>query len=137
MKPGIIEEELNRETPLSGLASDFTQNELFYKRNHFPSPELDPRYWRLKVNFDSKVFEFALDDLSHMEHTAVGAILECAGNGRSGFGTKIEGEIEWGTGAVGNALWSGVPVCALLEKCGVAKKEISKISEALFLGAGR
>jgi DMSO/TMAO reductase YedYZ molybdopterin-dependent catalytic subunit len=127
-------EELNRETPLQELAPDLTDNRHFYKRNHFPSPEIIAADWSLKIQFGSKVSSFTLDQLNSYEQRSVGAVLECAGNARSGFGIKVEGEIEWGIGAVGSALWSGVPLNVLLTKSGFST-ELSEVTEALFVGS--
>jgi DMSO/TMAO reductase YedYZ molybdopterin-dependent catalytic subunit len=130
-----MEKELNRETPLSKLNSNFTDNESFYKRNHFPSPEIDPKNWCLTVDFDSTKFAFALNDLADLAQTTVNATLECAGNGRSGFGKRVEGEFEWGSGAVGTAIWTGVPVKVLLRKCGITPSKLEGITEVIFEGA--
>ncbi len=47
------------------------------------------------------------------------ATLTCAGNRRSEFsGPKIAG-VAWGAGAIGNALWSGISLAALLRHAGV------------------
>src|ERR1700730_14612686 len=98
-------EELNRETPMSKLALDITDNNSFYKRNHFSNPEIDPRKWKLKIESDSTQYSITLEQLNNFEQRNVGATLECAGNSRTGFGMKVEGEIEWGLGAVGTAMW--------------------------------
>ena len=53
--------------------------------------------------------------LERMPQRTVTATLECAGNGRVGFGGVKEGEVAWGHGAVATATWTGVPVVQLLE----------------------
>ena len=47
------------------------------------------------------------------------ATIECAGNGRGLFELPATSGVQWGTGAVSNATWTGVPLAALLERAGV------------------
>lgn len=44
--------------------------------------------------------------------------LECAGNGRAGFGRAAPGELSWGPGAVSTATWEGVPLRWILRRAG-------------------
>jgi DMSO/TMAO reductase YedYZ molybdopterin-dependent catalytic subunit len=130
-----VKEELNRETPLRQLALDITDNYSFYKRNHFPNPEIDPAKWRLRIESDSTEFSFSLEELNSYEQREVGATLECAGNSRSGFGIKVEGEIEWGPGAIGMAAWSGVSFSTIVRNSGLDRRDLAGVTEIIFVGS--
>src|SRR5581483_4419874 len=48
--------------------------------------------------------------------------IECAGNGRSFFGSQQgtpAGGTQWGLGAIGVAGWTGVPLSTVLDKAGI------------------
>jgi DMSO/TMAO reductase YedYZ molybdopterin-dependent catalytic subunit len=65
----------------------------------------------------------------------VAVTLECAGNGRKHFGRKVDGEVEWGDGAVGTASWSGVSVAQIISAANLDPLELEKTRELLFVGA--
>jgi sulfite oxidase len=82
---------------------------------------VDRESWRLVI--DGVVREplaLRLDDLSHFERATVTAALSCAGNRRSELGavTQIPGQVPWGPGAVGNAVWGGVRLRDVLRTAG-------------------
>ncbi len=54
-----------------------------------------------------------------MIHHRVAVTLECAGNGRTGFKRAARGELRWGNGAVGTAVWTGVQLGRILERAGI------------------
>ncbi|POA46046.1 oxidase, partial [Pseudomonas sp. GW460-R15] len=49
----------------------------------------------------------------------IAAVNQCSGNSRGLFGPRVPGA-QWGNGAIGNALWTGVRLRDLLERAGVA-----------------
>ena len=51
--------------------------------------------------------ELDLDSIKAMRSTTFTAVVECAGNGRVFYEPAREG-LQWQSGAVGNAAWSGV-----------------------------
>src|SRR5579872_4729737 len=128
-------EVLNYETPLEALAQEITDNHVFYKRNHFPSPEISSADWNLKIELGSVKASFSLDELRSFQQRSVSAVLECAGNMRTNFGFKVEGEFEWGNGAVASAIWTGVPLNFLITKSGFNWSELSEITEVIFVGS--
>ena len=65
-----------------------------------------------------------------------GAILECAGNSRVFLVPQVQGA-QWELGAVGNAEWTGVPLCALLERAGLEEDACSKDLIAEYRRKGR
>jgi DMSO/TMAO reductase YedYZ molybdopterin-dependent catalytic subunit len=60
-----------------------------------------------------------LADLRAMSAVEMACVLECAGNGRSGFALPSTSGTQWGLGAVGNARWTGVRLASVLERAGL------------------
>ena len=124
----------NFETPLADLRRPFTRNEAFFVRYHLALiPEVDPRSWRLHVSGASakRPIALSLDDLKHgFERVSLAAVNQCSGNRRGLFTPRVPG-VQWGTGAIGNAVWSGVRLRDILARCGVASDAL----EVVFDGA--
>jgi DMSO/TMAO reductase YedYZ molybdopterin-dependent catalytic subunit len=77
-------------------------NERFFVRNHTSTPLIDPATYRLNV-FGSGLrrpegVSFSLRDLERMPSRSLTAFIECAGNGRSFFGSQ-QGTPAWRAGA--------------------------------------
>jgi len=110
----------NFETPLADLRHPFTANDAFFVRYHLARiPEIDPRSWRLRVGGAStrRPLELSLNDLKRgFEHVALAAVNQCSGNRRGLFTPRVPG-VQWGNGAMGNALWGGVRLRDVLRKC--------------------
>ena len=126
----------NCEAVPQNLQSELTQEDAFYIRNHFPSPKIDVSIWKLDLildGFEKKAFSY--EDLLSMPQKTVVVTLECAGNGRKNFGTKVEGETEWGDFAVSTAEWRGVSVADLLKASDFTDNELSQVKELIFIGA--
>ena len=127
----------NLETPLSSLEGLFTPNELFFVRNHATTtPILDPVSFRLRIEGDAipRPLELSLAELKEMPRRSVVAYLECAGNWRSFFGSVLGRTARggpWGTGGVGCATWTGVPLGEVLTRAGVSADAV----DVLLTGA--
>jgi DMSO/TMAO reductase YedYZ molybdopterin-dependent catalytic subunit len=123
---------LNCETPLPVLGGGLlVPNALFYVRNHFGIPDLDPANWRLSVGgLVERHLLLGLDRLRAMPSATTVATLECAGNGRAGLQLPAPGE-QWGLGAVSTAEWTGVPLTEVLDQAGVQ----AAAQEVVFRGA--
>jgi DMSO/TMAO reductase YedYZ molybdopterin-dependent catalytic subunit len=123
----------NSETPLESLRSWVTPTRLFFVRNHFAVPQLDPATWRLTLaGCVNKPREWTWDQLLALPERTVFATVECAGNGRSFLQQHVHG-VQWGAGAVGHAEWTGIPLRLVLEQAGVQPGAV----EVLFEGADR
>ncbi|MDX0723290.1 molybdopterin-dependent oxidoreductase, partial [Sinorhizobium medicae] len=73
----------NIEFPFASLSDWLIPTELFFVRNHFASPDLDARDWRLRVGGAvERPIELDLDSIKAMRSTTFTAVVECAGNGR-------------------------------------------------------
>jgi DMSO/TMAO reductase YedYZ molybdopterin-dependent catalytic subunit len=108
-----MQEPRNLETPLSDLAAVTTEK--FYVRSHFAVPAVDPKTFKLTVEGHvEKKLELTLSDIKNMEAVSRDVVLECAGNGRVFLSPAARG-LQWGSGAVGQANWTGVPLGVLLD----------------------
>ncbi|WP_439546494.1 molybdopterin-dependent oxidoreductase [Sandarakinorhabdus sp.] len=109
------------ETPLSVFdAHDFTPNDRFFVRWHYPFPtSIDPARHRLRIaGHVAKPLSLSLSDLARLPRHRVAAVNQCAGNGRGLFAPRVAGA-QWGNGAMGNALWEGVRLKDVLALAGV------------------
>jgi DMSO/TMAO reductase YedYZ molybdopterin-dependent catalytic subunit len=123
----------NLESPFELLDGLLTPNHLFYIRNHFPVPQLDARTHRLNLSGAVRnPFTVAYEELRAMPSETRTATLECAGNGRVFLVPPVEG-VQWQSGAVGTAEWTGVPLSALLQRAGLDEQA----SEIVFEGADK
>lgn len=121
-KPSLVVRRLhpdNRETPLSFIKTDTIDNDLFYRRNHFPYPVLPQASFWLPVNgLVNTPRIFSMDELMKMPSKSLKVVLECAGNKRRFFKSNIFGE-QWEKGAMSQGYWKGVPLKTLLDITGV------------------
>jgi DMSO/TMAO reductase YedYZ molybdopterin-dependent catalytic subunit len=105
---------LNLETPLRELTAELTPTDLFFVRNNYDGPPIDPTGYVLRVEGEvDNPLALTLDDLRRMEPVTQTITLECAGNGRS-FHKPPAAGIQWEHGAVGTAAWRGVRLADVL-----------------------
>ncbi|MBS0260823.1 MAG: molybdopterin-dependent oxidoreductase [Planctomycetes bacterium] len=103
------------------LSNWITPLESFYVRNHGPTPHLVTAEHQLSIEglVDRPLKLSIAELLQKFPKYQTTATLTCAGNRRNEFqGPKIGG-VQWGTGAVGNAQWSGVTLAAVLRHVGL------------------
>jgi len=126
------ENPLNGEAPLAALeAGAAMPTGRFYRRNHFPIPDLEAATYRLSVGgLVERKLELSLGDLAALPLRTLVATLECAGNGRTLFVPAIDGE-RWDLGAVSTARWAGVSLRDVLDRAGVKSGAV----EVVFRGA--
>ena len=112
----------NAEPPLSRLRAAFvTAAADFYVRCHGDVPRLDAATHRLVV--DGRVgrrLDLGLADLQSIAPARdVAAVLQCAGNRRADLQpvARTSGD-PWDAGAIGHAVWTGVPLVAILRAAG-------------------
>jgi DMSO/TMAO reductase YedYZ molybdopterin-dependent catalytic subunit len=113
------------ETPFSVFDEGvFTPNDRFYVRWHLASipTRIDGRTFRVKVRGSvSRELDLGLEELStKFERVEMAAVNQCAGNSRGFFTPRVAGG-EWGNGAMGNALWTGVRLRDILDHAGVKR----------------
>lgn len=135
-QPGLVVRQkspLNLEFQFSTLSDWLVPTEQFYVRSHFPAPELDEPHWKLTVEGAvEKPLQLTLEELRALPSTTFAAVMECAGNGRVFYEPAKEG-LQWQSGAVGNASWTGVLLRDVLEKTGLTQKA----QEVVLIGADR
>src|SRR5262245_19550082 len=116
----FIDHGLNKETRLETLRGYLTPASHFFVRNHAPTPVVDLRTWRLRVEGSAleRPLSLSFDELLRLPSRSVICYVECAGNGR-GFFKEFMGKVasgtQWRLGAIGVAEWTGVPLGAILE----------------------
>jgi len=124
---------LNVEFQFASLSDWLTPCDQFYVRSHFSAPELNEAEWRLRVDGAVQTpLQLNLDELKAMPPATLAAVMECAGNGRVFYEPVKEG-LQWQSGAVGNASWTGVRLRDVLAKAGVRGDAV----EVVLIGADR
>lgn len=127
----LRESPFNAETPLDLLDDFVTPTPLFYLRSNFPVPNIRTDSWRLLVDGEvERPLDLSYSELVSMPARELTVTVECAGNGRSNFNPKAEGE-QWSYGAVGNAVWTGTPLRTILKMAGINPPAV----EVLCVGA--
>lgn len=112
----------NYETPRDAFAEIATPNDRFFVRYHLaglPSKE-DLVGWSLTVGGDAaeREIRLSLDDLKALPAAEIMAVCQCSGNRRGLMSPHVPG-VQWGVGAMGNAVWRGVRLRDVLAKTGV------------------
>ena len=95
---------------VAGLSPFVTPNDDFFRIDTaLTTPRVDAAGWRLSVDgLVERPFELSYDDLLGLDSIAETITLQCVSN-------------EVGGSLVGNAVWQGVPLSALLERAGVRR----------------
>ncbi len=100
----------------------FTPNDQFYVRWHLANipTVIDPYAFRLNLRGHVRQsISFTLDELVRkFKPIEFAAVNQCSGNSRGFFAPRVAGG-QWANGAMGNALWRGVSLKALLARAGV------------------
>jgi sulfane dehydrogenase subunit SoxC len=93
----------------------------FYVRNRYPSPIVDPKTWRLKVQGDAieRPLELTYDELTKLPTRKAARYMECFGNGRTlnweQLGHDVKGG-NWGFSAISMGEWEYVPIGEILDR---------------------
>jgi DMSO/TMAO reductase YedYZ molybdopterin-dependent catalytic subunit len=110
------------ETPEHLLDDETTPTEKFYIRNNGQIPEetKNPDAWKFVVDGEvHKPLELTLGELkSRYKPVTRRFVLECGGNGRSGFNPPARGN-QWTNGGIGCAEWTGVRLADVLKAAGL------------------
>jgi DMSO/TMAO reductase YedYZ molybdopterin-dependent catalytic subunit len=96
-------------------------------------PQVKAGDWSLSVAGDAagNMAPLGLADLKkNFKQVEVTAVCQCSGNRRGLFEPHVPG-VEWGVGAMGNAVWRGVRLRDVLAKAGIKKEAV----EIVFDGA--
>ncbi len=117
----------NYETPVNYFDSPFTPNNRFFVRYHNAViPDVKISEWRLRIGGDAvrTPLELTLEQLRRdFKQVEIAALCLCSGNRRGLFQPHVPG-IQWGSGAMGNALWRGVRLKDVLAGAGIDKSAL-------------
>ena len=107
--------------------SVFTPNDAFFVRWHLPNipHTIDPNTFQLNIRGRvNQPLSFSLKNLTQdFEQVDIAAVCQCSGNSRGFFHPHVPGG-QWGHGAMGNAIWTGVRLRDLLLKARLDKKAV-------------
>ena len=99
----------------------------FFVRWHLSNipTTIDPEEFRLTIRGRVKTpLSLTLERLQRdFEQVELAAVCQCSGNSRGYFTPRVPGG-QWGHGAMGNAIWTGVRLGDLLQKAGLNKEAI-------------
>jgi DMSO/TMAO reductase YedYZ molybdopterin-dependent catalytic subunit len=135
----LTDRPVQLETPRHYFRTAFTPNEAFYVRWHLDGiPNgVDLKDWKLQIegNVD-KPSAFTLPDLMRkFKPVSLAAVNQCSGNSRSRLLPRVPGG-QWGNGAMGNALWTGVRLRELLDMAGIKSDSMQVQFQGLETGHG-
>lgn len=124
----------NFETPVAYFRTAITPNNAFFVRWHLAGiPQVDLHKWTLAIGGDSveRELKFTMADLmKQFQQVELTAVCQCSGNRRGLFAPHVAG-VEWGVGAMGNAVWRGVRLKDVLAQAGIKGSAL----EVVFNGA--
>jgi sulfite dehydrogenase len=113
----------NYESPIETFRTAITPDDQFFVRYHLAAiPSMtDLGKWSLTVGGDAaeRQINLSFDDLQkNFPQVEVTAVCQCSGN-RRGLSRPHVAGVEWGYGAMGNAVWRGPRLKDVLAKAGV------------------
>jgi sulfite dehydrogenase len=128
----------NFETPVEYFRGAITPNNAFFVRWHLAAiPQVPLKGWTLSVGGESAQRELKLDMNQlrrQFKPAQVTAVCQCSGNRRGLFEPHVAG-VEWGVGAMGNAVWRGVRLKDVLQKAGVKGEALEVVLDGADQGA--
>src|SRR5262249_49856617 len=135
----LTDRPVQLETPRDYFTSAFTPNEAFYVRWHLDKlpNSIDLKDWRLRVEGNvasPQTFSFG-DLLRKFKAETFAAVNQCSGNSRSRLEPRVAGG-QWGSGAMGNARWTGVKLRDLLGVAGMKSGSVQVQFQGLDQGQG-
>jgi DMSO/TMAO reductase YedYZ molybdopterin-dependent catalytic subunit len=98
---------------------------------------VDLAEWKLKIEGNvNKPLALSLNDLiEKFKPISLAAVNQCSGNSRSRLQPRVAGG-QWGNGAMGNALWTGVRLRELLDGVGIKQGSVQVQFQGLETGPG-
>jgi len=120
----------NFETPVEMFREAYTPNDAFYVRWHSAVPDVALADWRLRVGGPAvqKPREYTHGEIVRkFKRAEVAAVNQCSGNRRGLFSPHVPG-VQWGFGAMGNAVWAGVRLKDVLEDAGLGASALEVVA---------
>lgn len=135
----LTDRPVQLETQRHYFQTAFTPNEAFYVRWHLDGiPNVvDLKEWKLRIEGKvAKPQAWSLSELMQkFKPVSLAAVNQCSGNSRSRLQPRVPGG-QWGNGAMGNAVWTGVRLRELLEVAGVSSGAVQVQFQGLETGQG-
>jgi DMSO/TMAO reductase YedYZ molybdopterin-dependent catalytic subunit len=135
----LTDRPVQLETPRHYFSTAFTPNEAFYVRWHLDSipNNVDLKEWKLQIEGNVAMPQaLSLPELMQkFKAVSVAAVNQCSGNSRSRLQPRVAGG-QWGNGAMGNAMWTGVRLRELLDTAGVKAGSVQVQFQGLETGSG-
>ena len=135
----LTDRPVQLETPRHYFRTAFTPNEAFYVRWHLEGipNAVDLKNWKLQIEGNvNKPVALSLPELmQRFKAVSLAAVNQCSGNSRSRLQPRVPGG-QWGNGAMGNALWTGVRLRELLDMAGVKSGSLMVQFQGLETGQG-
>jgi len=135
----LTDRPVQLETPRHYFRTAFTPNEAFYVRWHLSGipTRVELNQWKLQVEGNvKKSLALSLAELTEkFKPVSVAAVNQCSGNSRSRLQPRVPGA-QWGNGAMGNALWTGVRLREILDLAGVKSGSLQLQFQGLETGLG-
>ncbi|WP_458207875.1 molybdopterin-dependent oxidoreductase [Haladaptatus sp. NG-SE-30] len=125
-KPGTreVRDEDDRYTVVGAASRQTFADWLTPVEEHFVChrndiPDTDAETWQIQITGFDDDATISMDTLRESYPTvAVAHTMECAGNNRGQHDPET-GSVQWGWDAVATAVWTGTPVRAVLDDCGL------------------
>jgi DMSO/TMAO reductase YedYZ molybdopterin-dependent catalytic subunit len=135
----LTDRPVQLETPRHYFLQAFTPNDAFYVRWHLETipNSVDLKEWRLRVegNVEKPLTLSFPELLKQLAPASIAAVNQCSGNSRSRLQPRVPGG-QWGNGAMGCALWTGVKLREILDAARVKKGSLQVQFEGLDRGKG-
>jgi len=135
----ITDRGIQLETPRPYFLTPFTSNAAFYVRYHLEliPNAVDLSAWRLSLEGNvERPLQLSFDELvKNFKAVSVAAVNQCSGNSRSRFQPRVSGA-QWGNGAMGNAVWTGVRLRELLGAAGIKPGTVQLQFQGIDRGPG-
>jgi DMSO/TMAO reductase YedYZ molybdopterin-dependent catalytic subunit len=135
----LTDRPVQLETPRHYFRTAFTPNEAFYVRWHLEGipNAVDLKDWKLRIEGNvNKPLALTLPELMEkFTPVSLAAVNQCSGNSRSRLLPRVPGG-QWGHGAMGNAMWTGVRLRELLDMAGIKGGSLEVQFQGLETGQG-
>ena len=135
----LTDRPVQLETPRQYFQRPFTPNGAFYVRWHLDGilNTVDLAEWRLEITGNvEEPKKLPLSAIvSKMPRISIAAVNQCSGNSRSRMQPRVAGG-QWGNGAMGNALWTGVSLRELLDAAKVKPGSVQVQFQGMDRGKG-
>lgn len=128
LDPSLFHMHTRRPLTLEAKRSSMGQSPItplsrFFVRNNLPMPDASitarPDLWALEILGVVQPNTLNVGQLKQLPAQTITTVLQCSGNGRKYYEHGPSGS-QWGTGAAGCAMWTGVSVATVVQALGGA-----------------